>query len=159
MVAAIGFVLVLVGWAANLSISYWTMAQASLSLAVLTVATVVILASRRVESPIPVAWAGVVLGVFGAILGFGQWGDLIKQGDKVELGATDFGAFLLYAIGLVMIIVGGVMTAARAAAGELRDGLEGRGRTGRHDQSPRRVGLRHDASASARSRIGVPEPP
>ena len=111
MVVAIGFVLVLVGWAANLSISYWTMAQASLSLAVLTVATVVILASRRVESPIPVAWAGVVLGVFGAILGFGQWGDLIKQGDKVELGATDFGSFLVYVVGLVMIIVGGVMTA------------------------------------------------
>jgi len=110
-VAAIGFVLVLVGWAANLSISYWTMAQASLSLAVLTVATVVILASRRVESPIPVAWAGVVLAVFGAILAFGQWGDLIKEGDKVELGATDFGSFLLYAVGLVMIIVGGVMTA------------------------------------------------
>src|SRR4029079_19706339 len=89
-VASICFVLVLVGWAANLSISYWTMAQASLSLAVLTVATVVILASRRVESPIPVAWAGVVLAVFGAILAFGQWGDLIKEGDKVELGATDF---------------------------------------------------------------------
>lgn len=111
-VAAIGFVLVLVGWAANLSISYWTMAQASLSLAVLTVATVVILASRRVESPIPVAWAGVVLGVFGAILGFGQWGELNKLGrERIELGATDFGAFLVYAIGLVMIIVGGVMTA------------------------------------------------
>ena len=111
-VAAIGFVLVLVGWAANLSISYWTMAQASLSLAVLTVATVVILASRRVESPIPVAWAGVVLGAFGAILGFGQWGDLNKLGrEQIELGITDFGAFLIYAIGLVMIIVGGVMTA------------------------------------------------
>ncbi|MFL5650693.1 MAG: hypothetical protein ACJ777_05380 [Chloroflexota bacterium] len=111
-VAAIGFVLVLVGWAANLSISYWTMAQASLSLAVLTVATVIILASRRVESPVPVAWGGVALGVFGAILGFGQWGDLNTLGrEQVELGLTDFGAFLLYAVGLVMIIVGGVMTA------------------------------------------------
>jgi drug/metabolite transporter (DMT)-like permease len=111
-VAAIGFVLVLVGWAANLSISYWTMAQASLSLAVLTVATVIILASRRVDTPIPVAWAGVALGVFGAILGFGQWEDLNKLGrERVELGLTDFGAFLIYAVGLVMVIVGGVMTA------------------------------------------------
>src|SRR4029079_15182243 len=76
MVASAGFVLVLVGWAANLSISYWTMAEASLSLAVLTVATVIILASRRIESPVPVAWVGVVFGVLGAILGFGQWGDL-----------------------------------------------------------------------------------
>jgi hypothetical protein len=112
MVAATGFVLVLVGWAGNLSIGYWTMAQASLSLAVLTVATVVILASRRVEAPVPIAWAGVAFGLFGAILGFGQWGDLIRLGrEKVELGPMDFIAFLLYAIGLVMIIVGGVMTA------------------------------------------------
>jgi hypothetical protein len=112
MVASAGFVLVLVGWAANLSISYWTMAEASLSLAVLTVATVIILASRRVESPVPVAWVGVVFGVLGAILGFGQWGDLNALGrGHVELGPTDFLAFLVYAIGLVMVIVGGVMTA------------------------------------------------
>jgi len=110
-VTAIGFVLVLVGWAANLSISSWTMAQASLSLAVLTVATVIILASRRVESPVPIAWGGVALGVFGAILGFGQWGDLNTLGRSQPLGLIDFGAFLLYAIGLVMIIVGGTMTA------------------------------------------------
>ena len=112
MVASAGFVLVLVGWAANLSISYWTMAEASLSLAVLTVATVIILASRRIESPVPVAWVGVVFGVLGAILGFGQWGDLNALGrGHVELGPTDFLAFLVYAIGLVMVIVGGVMTA------------------------------------------------
>lgn len=111
IVAAVGFVLVLVGWAANLSISYWTMAEASLSLAVLTVATVIILASRRVESPVPVAWVGVVFGVLGAILGFGQWGDLNTHGRNVELGASDFLAFLVYAVGLVMIIVGGAMTA------------------------------------------------
>ncbi|MFL5674191.1 MAG: hypothetical protein ACJ779_04245 [Chloroflexota bacterium] len=111
-VAAIGFVLVLVGWAANLSIGSWTMAQASLSLAVLTVATVIILASRRVGSPIPVAWAAVAFGVFGAILAFGQWGDLNKLGhDKVELGPADFVSFLVYAVGLVMVIAGGVMTA------------------------------------------------
>ena len=79
-VASGGLILVLVGWALNLSVGYWTMAQASLSLAVLTVATAVILASRRIESPVPVAWAGVVLAVFGAILALGEWGDLIELG-------------------------------------------------------------------------------
>src|SRR4029079_8211248 len=111
MVASAGFVLVLVGWAANLSISYWAMAEASLSIALLTVATVIILASRRVESPVPVAWVGVVFGVLGAILGFGQWGDLNTHGRNVELGPTDFLTFLVYAIRLVMVCVGGVMPA------------------------------------------------
>lgn len=111
-VAAAGLILVLVGWAANLSISYWTMAQASLTLAVLTAATAIILASRRITSPVPAAWAGVILAVFGAILAFGQWGDLNKLGrERIELGPDDFLAFLLYAIGLALIIVGGVMTA------------------------------------------------
>ena len=88
------------------------MAQASLSLAVLTVATAVILASRRIESPVPVAWAGVVLAVFGAILALGQWGDLIELGRKeVQFGLIDYLAFLVYIVGLVMIIAGGVMSA------------------------------------------------
>ena len=111
-VAGAGLILVLVGWGLNLSISYWTMAQASLSLAVLTVATAIILASRRIVSPIPAAWAGVVVAVFGAILALGQWGDLNKLGrERVELGGLDFLAFLVYVVGLVMIIAGGVMTA------------------------------------------------
>jgi len=111
-VAAAGLILVLVAWVLNLSIGQWTMAGASLSLAVLTVATAVILVSRRVSSPIPAAWAGVIVAVFGAILALGQWGDLNALGqEQVELGPLDFLAFLLYIVGLVMIIAGGVMTA------------------------------------------------
>ena len=158
-VAAIGFVLVLVGWAANLSISYWTMAQASLSLAVLTVATVVILASRRVESPVPVAWAGVALGVFGAILGFGQWGDLIKLGrEQVELGVHGLRRLLPLRDRARDDHRRRRHDRPRTEAGQLRDGLEGResnrptGSTGGIDRSAQ-------ATASARSRIGVPDPP
>ena len=111
-VAVGGFIAALIGWAINLSIGHWTMAQASLSLAVLTVATAIVLASRRIASPVPAAWAGVVLGVFGAILAFGQWSDLITLGhEDVVLSAVDFLAFLVYAIGVVLVIAGGVMTA------------------------------------------------
>ena len=60
-VTAIGFALVLAGWTLNLTISYWTMGQAGLSLAVLTLAALIIVVSDRIDSPIPAAWAGVVL--------------------------------------------------------------------------------------------------
>lgn len=111
-VAAGGLALVLVGWALNLSISYWTMAQAALSLAVLALATVSIVAARRIEIPVLAAWTGVVLAAFGAILAIGQWGDLTRIGaTRIELDPTDILAFLIYVLGIGLIIAGGVLTA------------------------------------------------
>ena len=123
-VTAIGFALVLVGWTLNLTIGYWTMGQAGLSLAVLTLAALIIVVSDRIESPIPAAWAGVVLGVFAALLALGQWGDLMNLGQRTSLGPIDYLTFLAYVAGIVAIIGGGVMTALdegarKASSGEI----------------------------------------
>lgn len=123
-VTAIGFALVLVGWTLNLTISYWTMGQAGLSLAVLTLAALIIVVSDRIESPIPAAWAGVILGAFAALLALGQWGDLMNLGQRTSLGPIDYLTFLAYVAGIAAIIGGGVMTALdegarKASSGEI----------------------------------------
>ena len=107
-----GLVLVLIGWALNLSISYWTMSAATLTLAVLTLATVIIVASGRIATPIPAAWVGVVLGVFGAYLALELWGELADLGEnRVDLAITDILPFLIYVVGILGILAGGVLTA------------------------------------------------
>jgi hypothetical protein len=127
LVTLAGLGLVLLGWAVNLTISYWTMAQAGLSLAVLTLAALLVLVSRRIESPVPAAWAGVVLAAFGALLAVGQWGDLMSLGARTSLGPVDILAFFVGAVGIIAIIAGGVMTAleqgARQASGGGLDAL------------------------------------
>lgn len=107
-----GLVLVLIGWALNLSISYWTMSAATLTLTVLTLATVIIVASGRISTPIPAAWVGVVLGVFGAYLALELWGELADLGEnRVDLAITDILPFLIYVVGILAILAGGVLTA------------------------------------------------
>jgi hypothetical protein len=110
--ALIGLALVLIGWTLNLTIGYWTMAAATLTLASLTLAAVIVILSRQIASPIPAAWIGVVLGVFAAWLAIGLWSTLADLGNRtVDLGISDILAFLIYVVGLALIVVGGVLTA------------------------------------------------
>jgi hypothetical protein len=112
-----GLGLVLLGWAVNLSVGYWVISAAVLSLAALTIATVVIVLTRRIPSPIPAAWLGVVLGVFAALLAVGLWGELAELGDsQVDLSIVDILAFLIYVVGILVIIAGGVLTALEQGA-------------------------------------------
>ena len=107
-----GLALVLIGWALNLSISYWTMSAATLSLALATFAVVVIVVAPRwtkVLPGIPVAWVGAGFGIVVAILAIDQWGALGHLGIQTELGLTDYGPFLAYVLGVVAIIAGGVL--------------------------------------------------
>ena len=107
-----GLALVLIGWALNLSISYWTMAQATLSLALATFAVVVIVVAphwSKVLPGIPVAWIGAAFGVLVALLAIDQWGALGHLGIQTELGLTDYGPFLVYVLGILAIIAGGVL--------------------------------------------------
>jgi hypothetical protein len=107
-----GLALVLIGWALNLSIGFWTMAQATSSLAFATYGVVVILVAPRwskVLPGIPVAWVGAAFGVVVALLAVGQWGALGHLGVQTELGLTDYGPFLVYVLGIVAIVAGGVL--------------------------------------------------
>ena len=110
--AVCGLALVLIGWALNLSISYWTMAQATLSLALATFAVVVIVVAPRwaeVLPGIPVAWVGAAFGVVVALLAIDQFSALGHLGVQTELGLTDYGPFFLYVLGIIAIIAGGVL--------------------------------------------------
>jgi hypothetical protein len=114
---AAGLGLVLLGWALNLSIGLWSMSGATLSLAALTLAAVIVLVSTRIAAPIPVAWIGVVLGVFAAWLAIGLWSELTSLGEtRIELSASDILAFLVYIVGLGLIIAGGILTALEQGA-------------------------------------------
>jgi hypothetical protein len=109
--AVLGLVLVLLGWAFNLSISFWTMGQAALPIAVLTIAAVTIVEAPRIEAPVPVAWIGAAIAAFGAILVLAHWGDLVNLGrTEIELDPGDFLGFLGYTVGTALIIAGGVMS-------------------------------------------------
>ena len=110
-IAAIGLLLVLVGWAFNLTISFWTMGQAALPLAVLTIAALTVAEAPRIQSPIPVAWIGAGIGVFGALLALAHWGDLTSLGrTEIELDPADFLGLLAYSVGVALIIAGGVLS-------------------------------------------------
>lgn len=110
-IAALGLLLVVVGWVVNLTISFWTMGQAALPLAVLTIAALVVAEAPRIPSPVPVAWVGAGIGALGAILALANWGDLVSLGrTQLVLGAGDFLGLLVYSIGAALIIAGGVVS-------------------------------------------------
>ncbi len=110
-VAAAGLAIVLVGWAINLSLGFWTMQQAALPLAVLVIAALTVVEAPRISSPIPVAWVGAAIAVFAAILAIGHWGDLTRLGrTEVSLDVVDYLGFLGYALGAVLVIVGGALS-------------------------------------------------
>jgi hypothetical protein len=110
-ITLLGLVVILAYWTLNISVGYWTMAAASLSLGVLTLAAVIVAVSRQIESPIPAAWGAVALGALGVLLALGQWGALMDLGKGMALTPIDILGFLVYLIGIALIIVGAVMTA------------------------------------------------
>jgi hypothetical protein len=110
-IAVLGLLLVLLGWAFNLSVSFWTMGQAALPLAVLTIAALTVAEAPRFRAPLPVAWVGAAIAVFGALVLLAQWGDLTSLGrTELELDPGDFLGFLAYTAGTALIIAGGVMS-------------------------------------------------
>lgn len=113
MIAVAGFALVIVGWALNVSFSFWTLAQAALPVAVLAIAALTVVEAPRIPSPIPVAWVGAAIAVFGAILAVAHWGDLTSLGQtELELDPFDFLGLLAYSVGAALTIVGGVLSGA-----------------------------------------------
>jgi hypothetical protein len=117
MIATVGLALVLLGWAFNLSVSFWTMGQAALPLAVLTLAALTVAEAPRIQSPVPVAWIGAGIGAFGAILALAHWGDLTTLGrTELELDPGDFLGLLAYTTGAALIIVGGALSGRGAWA-------------------------------------------
>lgn len=110
-IAAIGLVFVLLGWAFNLSVSFWTMGQAALPLAVATLAALTVSEALRIQSPVPVAWIGAGIAVFGALLALGNWGELTTLGrTEIELDPVDFLGLVTYSVGVALLIAGGVMS-------------------------------------------------
>lgn len=106
-----GLLVVLIGWAFNLSISFWTMGQAALPLAVLTIAALTVAEAPRIQSPVPVAWVGAGIAVFGALLALANWGDLTRLGQTQRvLQPVDFLGIIAYSIGIALIIAGGAIS-------------------------------------------------
>jgi len=110
-IAAVGLLLVLVGWVLNLSVSFWTMGQAAVPVAILTIAALTVAEAPRIQSPIPVAWVGAGIGAFGALLALARWGDLMSLGrTQLELDPGDYIGLVAYTAGAALIIVGGVLS-------------------------------------------------
>ncbi len=116
-IAAVGLLLVLIGWLLNLSVSFWTMGQAAVPVAILTIAALTVAEAPRIQSPIPVAWVGAGIGVFGALLALAHWGDLLSLGrTQLELEPSHFIGLLAYTVGAALIIVGGALSGRDAWA-------------------------------------------
>ncbi len=117
-IAAIGLMLLLAGWAINISFGYWRMSGGTLSVALATVAMIAILTAPtwvKVLPGIPMAWVGAVFGVVVAFLAIGLWGSLLGTlGEDVELGLLDYLGFVLYSVGTVGIIAGGFLAGQAA---------------------------------------------
>jgi hypothetical protein len=110
-IAVGGLALVLLGWAFNLSISFWTMGQAALPLAVLTVGALTIAEAPRIKSPVPVAWVGAGIAIFGALLAMGNWNELTTLGQTdIELNPGDFTGIVAYTAGIALIVAGGILS-------------------------------------------------
>jgi hypothetical protein len=115
--AQVGIALFLVGWAINLA-SYWQILQATRSLAVVTLAALIILLVGR-GLPALAAWVGIVLGAIGALVTLDHWNQLLRLGEtRLTLGITDFVPILLVSVGVALVTVAGVLLvlAARTVA-------------------------------------------
>lgn len=108
-----GLTLVILGWALSFIFSYWNMNAAATVLGLLTIATVAIIVAPRwatVVPEVPLAWVGAGLAAVSLLLAADEWGQFMDLGaTRVELGILDFTAFLIYVIGIFVIIVGGVL--------------------------------------------------
>lgn len=112
--ALAGVALVLLGWTLNLSVSYWTMTQATVTLALVAVAGALVVAANDTNGGLRMGLAAgaAVVGLVMAVLALGQWGDLARLGEnRIDLSLTDIGAFLIYAMGVVALIGGSVLSA------------------------------------------------
>lgn len=128
-IAAAGLGLVLLGWAYNLSLSWWEVGQAALPVAVLTLAALVILEAPRVRLAVPTAWVGAGIGAFGALLLLWNWSALLAIGrTRLELDPPDVVGFLVYTVGTVLVIVGGYLSGRDALSP--RSGVTGPPTTG-----------------------------
>lgn len=105
--ALLGLALVLLGWTLNLA-SYWTMRQATPTLTLLTLAALIIVLAGRGLPPLA-TWVGIVLAAIGALVALDLWGQLTRLGaTRLDLGLTDYMPFLVYIVGLVLILAAGV---------------------------------------------------
>lgn len=109
--AAAGLGLVVIGWAYNLSISFWTIAQAVLPLSALTLAALVVLEAPRIRSAVPVPWIGAAVGVAGAVLVLGNWNALLAVGrTQLTLDPPDWIGFLVISLGTILVVAGGAFS-------------------------------------------------
>jgi hypothetical protein len=111
--AVSGLTLVILGWALNIIVSYWNMNAAATAVGLLTLATIVIIVAPRwapVVPEVPIAWVGAGLAVVTLLIAFDQWNEFMELGaTRVELGILDLVAFLIYVIGIFVIIAGGLL--------------------------------------------------
>jgi len=111
-----GAALALLGWAGNVTIGVWNFTPSAMVVALIVLAAVVLhAAGRRLEqgtaSPVPLSWAAVVLAGLATLLmidHFRAFSDLMSDGD---LGVENWLVFLLYAIGVLILLGGAILTA------------------------------------------------
>lgn len=101
-IAVVGFVLVVIGWALNLSIGFWVIGAATNSVALLTFGTVLVVVAPRwktVLAEVPLAWVGAGFAIVGLLPAAGLWGELMDLGvTRAVLGLSEYGPFLLYVL-------------------------------------------------------------
>ena len=114
-VATVGLAIFLLAWAYNVSAGYWSLP--ALAIAVVTLAALVIAEAQRIRGPVPTAFVGAAIGVFGVILLFGLWGDLLSLGGRVVvLDLFDYLGILVPSIGAVLVVMGGVQSGRGTSA-------------------------------------------
>lgn len=114
-IALVGVGLVLLGWTLNLSVGYWTTTGATVALTLVALAGAMIVATNDTSGLVRTSLAAgaAVVGLVMGVLALGQWADLAAFTDgRVDLGIVDIGAFLIYAMGIVALIGGAVLSAA-----------------------------------------------
>ena len=118
--AVAGLGLVVMGWAYNLSISFWTIAQAVLPLSVLTLAALVVLDAPRIRATLPVAWVGAAVGVAGGVLVLGNWNALFAIGrTQLTLDPPDWIGFVVITLGAILIVTGGGLSGRDSATARI----------------------------------------
>jgi hypothetical protein len=111
-VAYAGVGLVVVGWLGMVTIGSWTLSAGASVLAVVLLASLVLRWSTDEAadgSPIAGAWVAVAFAILGTLLGLGHLMLLVDQ--VAAFGPLDTLALLVYAVGVVLTLVGSVWTA------------------------------------------------
>jgi hypothetical protein len=119
-----GLVAVVLAWLWNVSIGYWNLSGGATAVGLVSFGAVLVVVQDRWEpviAEVPLGWVGAAFGLVSLLVGFGLWGQLMEIGlTQKDLEIVDYLPFVVWYLGTVAVIAGGVLAGMPSWQARLR---------------------------------------